>query len=93
MGDAALGQPRHRQRASARYFIELARRDAERRELRLPDRDLAYFEEGAQHFDDYVEAVGWAQDYAAAEPARDDGSGARGAAPPPARRSRSPARW
>jgi tRNA-splicing ligase RtcB (3'-phosphate/5'-hydroxy nucleic acid ligase) len=48
------------------YFIELARRDAERRELRLPDRDLAYFEEGARHFDDYVEAVGWAQDYAAA---------------------------
>ena len=48
------------------YFIELARRDAERRELRLPDRDLAYFEEGAEHFDDYVEAVGWAQDYASA---------------------------
>jgi tRNA-splicing ligase RtcB len=47
------------------YFIELARHDAERRELRLPDRDLAYFEEGAAHFDDYVEAVGWAQDYAA----------------------------
>ena len=48
------------------YFIELARRDAERRELDLPDRDLAYFEEGAEHFDDYVEAVGWAQDYARA---------------------------
>jgi tRNA-splicing ligase RtcB len=48
------------------YFIELARRDAERRELHLPDRDLAYFEEGAEHFDDYVEAVGWAQDYARA---------------------------
>jgi tRNA-splicing ligase RtcB (3'-phosphate/5'-hydroxy nucleic acid ligase) len=48
------------------YFIELARRDAERRELRLPDRDLAYFEEGAEHLDDYVEAVSWAQDYAAA---------------------------
>jgi tRNA-splicing ligase RtcB len=48
------------------YFIELARRDAERRELNLPDRDLAYFEEGAEHFDDYVEAVGWAQDYARA---------------------------
>ena len=46
------------------YFIELARKDAERNELRLPDRDLAYFPEGAQHFDDYVEAVGWAQDYA-----------------------------
>ena len=48
------------------YFIELARRDAERRELHLPDRDLAYFEEGAEHFGDYVEAVGWAQGYAAA---------------------------
>ncbi len=48
------------------YFIELARRDAERRELRLPDRDLAYFEEGAEHFGEYVEAVGWAQGYAAA---------------------------
>jgi tRNA-splicing ligase RtcB (3'-phosphate/5'-hydroxy nucleic acid ligase) len=48
------------------YFIELARRDAERTQLQLPDRDLAYFPEGAQHFDDYVEAVGWAQDYARA---------------------------
>jgi len=48
------------------YFIELARKDAERTQLQLPDRDLAYFAEGAQHFDDYVEAVGWAQDYARA---------------------------
>ncbi|MGH8642558.1 MAG: RtcB family protein [Burkholderiales bacterium] len=48
------------------YFIELARRDAERKQLRLPHRDLAYFQEGAEHFDDYVEAVGWAQGYAAA---------------------------
>ena len=48
------------------YFIELARRDAERAQLQLPDRDLAYFREGAQHFDDYVAAVGWAQDYARA---------------------------
>ena len=48
------------------YFIELARRDAERDEIQLPDRDLAYFPEGARHFDDYVEAVGWAQDYARA---------------------------
>jgi tRNA-splicing ligase RtcB len=30
----------------------------------LPDKDLAYFNEGAEHFDDYVEAVHWAQDYA-----------------------------
>jgi len=48
------------------YFIELAKRDAERQQLNLPDRDLAWFPEGAQHFDDYVEAVGWAQDYARA---------------------------
>ena len=48
------------------YFIELARRDAERNQLVLPDRDLAYFPEGAQYFGDYVEAVGWAQDYARA---------------------------
>ncbi len=46
------------------YFIELARREAERDALLLPDRSLAYFAEGARHFDDYVDAVGWAQDYA-----------------------------
>jgi tRNA-splicing ligase RtcB len=45
------------------YFIELAKKDARED---LPDRDLAYFREGARHFDDYVEAVGWAQDYARA---------------------------
>jgi tRNA-splicing ligase RtcB len=48
------------------YFIELAKKDAERNNVQLPDRDLAYFPEGARHFDDYVEAVGWAQDYARA---------------------------
>ena len=30
----------------------------------LPDADLAYLKEGTDHFDDYVEAVHWAQDYA-----------------------------
>ncbi len=48
------------------YFIELAKKDSERLQMNLPDRDLAYFPEGAQHFDDYVEAIGWAQDYARA---------------------------
>ncbi len=48
------------------YFIALAKKDSERNQIQLPDRDLAYFAEGAAHFDDYVEAVGWAQDYAAA---------------------------
>jgi tRNA-splicing ligase RtcB len=46
------------------YFIELAKKDSQG--ISLPDRDLAYFREGARHFDDYVEAVGWAQDYASA---------------------------
>ena len=48
------------------YFIELAKKDAEKSNVSLPDRDLSYFPEGAQHFDDYVDAVGWAQDYARA---------------------------
>ena len=48
------------------YFIELARRDMEGQQANLPDRDLAYFREGTQHFDEYVRAVGWAQRYAAA---------------------------
>ncbi|MBM2811631.1 MAG: RNA-splicing ligase RtcB [Chloroflexi bacterium] len=47
------------------HFIELARKDAERNDIHLPDRDLAYFREGAEHFDEYVEAVHWAQDFAA----------------------------
>lgn len=46
------------------YFIDLARRDMERLDARLPDRDLAYLSEGTRHFDDYVEAVHWAQEYA-----------------------------
>jgi tRNA-splicing ligase RtcB len=48
------------------FFIELARRDLERLDKRVPDRDLAYFTEGTEHFDEYVEAVGWAQRFAAA---------------------------
>jgi len=50
--------------AIGHYFIELARRDMERWFIHLPDRNLAYFPEGTQHFDDYVEAVYWAQEYA-----------------------------
>ena len=30
----------------------------------MPDKDLAYFPEGTDHFDDYVQAVHWAQDFA-----------------------------
>jgi len=50
--------------AMADYFIQLARQDMERWMIHLPDRDLAYFPEGTEHFNDYVEAVHWAQDYA-----------------------------
>lgn len=46
------------------YFIRLAQKDMERHVHSLPDKDLAYFTEGAEHFDHYVEAVHWAQDYA-----------------------------
>jgi tRNA-splicing ligase RtcB len=50
--------------AIASHFIELARRDMERWMIQLPDRDLAYFPEGSEHFADYVQAVHWAQEYA-----------------------------
>lgn len=49
-----------------KYFIQLARKEMERHQMNLPDRDLAYFREGSQYFDDYVDAVEWAQDYARA---------------------------
>ncbi len=46
------------------YFIELAKRDMRRHIKDLPDKDLAYLEEGSDHFDEYVTAVEWAQHYA-----------------------------
>jgi tRNA-splicing ligase RtcB len=46
------------------HFIELAREDMRQWMINLPDRDLAYFPEGTEHFDDYVEAVEWAQGFA-----------------------------
>ncbi|WP_420420620.1 RtcB family protein [Simkania sp.] len=48
------------------YFIEKAKREMERFYINeyLPDQDLAYLVENTELFDDYVEAVLWAQDYA-----------------------------
>ena len=46
------------------YFIERARKEMERYFINLPDRDLAYLVDGSELFGDYVQAVGWAQDYA-----------------------------
>ncbi len=46
------------------YFIERAKKEAQHRFGHVPDVDLSYFAEGSTSFDDYIEAVGWAQDYA-----------------------------
>jgi len=50
--------------AIGRYFIELAREDMRKWFINLPDKDLAYFAEGTEHFEDYWFAVGWAQRFA-----------------------------
>jgi tRNA-splicing ligase RtcB len=46
------------------YFIAAAREAMMKTDVQLPDRDLAWLTEGSKSFDDYVGAVGWAQDYA-----------------------------
>ncbi|UYZ85375.1 RtcB family protein [Entomomonas sp. E2T0] len=50
--------------AIGRLFIELAQDDMREHIANLPNRDLAYLKEGTKHYDDYVEAVSWAQDFA-----------------------------
>ncbi|HEY6971787.1 MAG TPA: RtcB family protein [Candidatus Angelobacter sp.] len=46
------------------FFIELAKGDMRKWMINLPDADLAYLPQGTEHFDDYVQAVHWAQEYA-----------------------------
>ncbi len=46
------------------YFISEAREALLKRGYGVPDKDLAWFEEGEELFADYVEAVHWAQDFA-----------------------------
>lgn len=48
------------------YFIELAKKDMRQWFINLPDENLSYFPEGTDHFNDYVAAVEWAQNFAAA---------------------------
>ncbi|MGQ0588925.1 MAG: RtcB family protein [Sphingosinicella sp.] len=50
------------------YFIDAAREAIakERLDFHLADRDLAFLSEGSQLFDDYIEAMHFAQDYAIA---------------------------
>lgn len=47
------------------HFINLAKEDMKKWFINLPDADLAYIPEGSAHFKDYLEAVEWAQEYAA----------------------------
>jgi tRNA-splicing ligase RtcB len=46
------------------YFIERARQRIGRDLGQLPDKDLAWLDQGSPDFHDYVEAVEWAQEYA-----------------------------
>ena len=46
------------------YFIERAKAEMRRWFINLPDVDLAYLPQGSELFDDYWQAVSWAQEYA-----------------------------
>jgi tRNA-splicing ligase RtcB len=49
-----------------RHYVKLAKDETRRWFVALPDPDLAYLAQGTEAFGDYLEAVTWAQDYAAA---------------------------
>ncbi|MEG3639180.1 RtcB family protein [Magnetococcus sp. PR-3] len=46
------------------YFIHLAKKEMERWFINLPDEDLAYLPEGSTLFNDYFQALTWAQAFA-----------------------------
>lgn len=46
------------------HYIGIAKRMMEKFFIHLPDQDLAYLPEDTDEFQDYVDAVNWAQDYA-----------------------------
>lgn len=50
--------------AIGNLFIELAKQDMRTWLINLPDMNLSYLPEGTEHFNDYVQAVEWAQDFA-----------------------------
>jgi tRNA-splicing ligase RtcB len=47
------------------HFIAAAKHELQKRGVHLPDKNLAWLDEGTELFKDYVFAVEWAQDYAA----------------------------
>jgi len=50
--------------AIGRLFIEKAKKEMEKWHIHLPDTDLAYLVEGSEYFDDYWNALKWAQNFA-----------------------------
>ena len=64
MGHAALGLARRRQPDRHATSSSSRSRTCGAAFINLPDEDLAYLREGASYFDDYVEAVDWAQEFA-----------------------------
>jgi tRNA-splicing ligase RtcB len=56
---------RHIGKTIGEAAIGMAREAAVKAGVALPDRDLAWLNEGSPEFHQYVEALGWAQDYAA----------------------------
>ncbi len=48
------------------YFIEVAKKDMKKNhpDVKLEDKDLSYLTEGTEFFNDYVEGVLWAQEFA-----------------------------
>lgn len=46
------------------YFINKAKEEMMRWHIHLVDQELAYLSEGSVYFNDYIEAVSWAQDFA-----------------------------
>ncbi len=46
------------------YFIDWRKKRCRTKPQTLPSRDLAYFMEGTEYFDDYLKAVAWAQLFA-----------------------------
>lgn len=46
------------------YFISIAKEEMKKFHIHLIDQDLSYLSEGTQHFEDYIQGVSWAQNYA-----------------------------
>jgi tRNA-splicing ligase RtcB len=51
--------------AIGQYFIDKAKEEMSRFFIHLPDQDLAYLPQGSKYYADYIEAVSWAQRFAA----------------------------